>query len=268
MESVYGNTKDHVSTLNFSGISFAVKLVDIPKFEKQNEISVNVFGYEKSEVFPIHITRNRYDRHVNPLMISDHKKSYFCWIKDLNRLLYDQTTNKIRYHYCSYCLHGFTKERLLSDHIHYCQTHGPQKIELPKEEDKWLYYKDIRKQLKVPYIIYADFECLQQPIQGCVNDPNKSQTLNTTRLVPCGFTYKVVGLTSDQSKQPVVYRSVDAADKFVEYMVMEQKEIEQKFKLSEPMIMTGSDWQSFKKATHCHIYATKNWWRQSETTVM
>jgi hypothetical protein len=131
-----------------------------------------------------------------------------------------------------------------------------------------LYYKDIRKQLKVPYIIYADFECLQQPIQGCVNDPNKSQTLNTTRLVPCGFTYKVVGLTSDQSKQPVVYRSVDAADKFVEYMVMEQKEIEQKFKLSEPMIMTGSDWQSFKKATHCHIYATKNWWRQSETTVM
>jgi hypothetical protein len=65
--------KDHVSTLNFSGISFPVKLVDIPKFEKQNEISVNVFGYEKSEVFPIHVTRNRYDRHVNLLMISDHK---------------------------------------------------------------------------------------------------------------------------------------------------------------------------------------------------
>jgi len=48
--------KDHVSTLNFSGISRSVKLVDIPKFEKQNEISVNVFGYEKSEVFPIHVT--------------------------------------------------------------------------------------------------------------------------------------------------------------------------------------------------------------------
>jgi len=186
-------------------------------------------------------------------MISDHKKSHFCWIEDLNRLLYDQTTNKIRYHYCSYCLHGFTKERLINDHIQYCQTHGPQKIELPKEEDKWLYYKDIRKQLKVPYIIYADFECLQHPIQGCVDEPNKSQTLNTTRLVPCAFAYKVVGLTSDQSKQPVVYRSVDAADKFVEYMVMEQEEIEQKFKHCEPMIMTGSDWQSFKKATHCHI---------------
>jgi hypothetical protein len=62
-----------VSILNFSGISFPVKLVDIPKFEKQNEISDNVFGYEKSKVFPIHFTRNRYDRHVNLLMISDHK---------------------------------------------------------------------------------------------------------------------------------------------------------------------------------------------------
>ena len=47
--------KDHVSTLNFSGIWFPVKLVDIPKFEKQNEISVNMFGYEKSGVFPIHV---------------------------------------------------------------------------------------------------------------------------------------------------------------------------------------------------------------------
>jgi hypothetical protein len=60
-------------------------------------------------------------------------------------------------------------------------------------------------------------------------------------------------LTSDQSKQPVVYRSVDAADKFVEYMVIEQEEIEQKFKHCEPMIMTGSDWQSFKKVTHGDI---------------
>jgi hypothetical protein len=71
--------------------------------------------------------------------------------------------------------------------------------------------------------------------------------------MPCGFAYKVVGLKSDHSNQPVVYRGVDATDRFVEYMVMEQEEIEQKFKHCEPMIMTGSDWQSLKKATHCHI---------------
>jgi len=84
--------KDHESDLNFKDISFPVKMDDIPKFEKQNKLSVNVFRYEKNEVFPIHVTRNRYERHVNLLMISDHKKSHFCWIKDLNRYY---TTRKL-----------------------------------------------------------------------------------------------------------------------------------------------------------------------------
>jgi hypothetical protein len=36
-------------------------------------------------------------------------------------------------------------------------------------------------------------------------------------------------------------------------MVQEQEYIEQKFKHCEPMLMTGSNWQSFEKAKHCHI---------------
>jgi len=126
-------------------------------------------------------TKYRFERHVNLLMISDYRKNHYCWIKDLNRLLADQHSNTRRYHYCSYCLHGFTKERLLKEHIPYCQTHGPQKIELPKEEDKWLHYKDIRKQLKVPYIIYADLESMLIPTEGCANDPKISSTMKTTK---------------------------------------------------------------------------------------
>ncbi|CAG2215764.1 unnamed protein product [Mytilus edulis] len=243
--------KEHTSSLNFDTIMFPVKLADIPKFEKQNEISINVFGFNKGEVFPIHISKHRFEQHVNLLMISDNKKSHFCWIKNLNRLLGDQKSSEHKHFYCPYCLHGFTKERILNNHLPYCQTHGPQKIELPTEDNKWLHYKDIRKQLKVPYVIYADFECLQEPIV----DSNEcdQKTKKTTKHIPCGFAYKVVGLTPETSNEPVVYRGADAADKFVECMVQEQDNIEQKFKHCEPMIMTGSDWQSFKKATMCHI---------------
>jgi hypothetical protein len=35
-------------------------------------------------------------------------------------------------------------------------------------------------------------------------------------------------------------------------MVKEQEEIGQKFKHCEPIIMTGSDWQAFKKTSNCH----------------
>jgi hypothetical protein len=120
--------KDHINSINLEGIDFPVKMTDIPKFEKQNKIEINIFGYGKGGVFPIHTTKQRYDKHVDLQTISDGKKSHYCWIKDLSRLLGDQHSNTRRYHYCPYCLHGFIKERLLEDHIPYCQTHGPQKI--------------------------------------------------------------------------------------------------------------------------------------------
>jgi hypothetical protein len=85
----------YATELNFDGISFPMRMADIPKFEKQNQISVNVFGYEKGDVFPIHITTHRYDKHVYLLMRSDRKQSHFCWIKDLNRLLFNQKSCKI-----------------------------------------------------------------------------------------------------------------------------------------------------------------------------
>jgi hypothetical protein len=143
---------------------------DIPKFEKQNDMSINIFGYDKNEIFPVHITKYRFERHVNLLMISENRKNHYCWIKNLGRLLGDQDSNIRRYHYCPCCLHGFIKKRQLEKHISYCQTHGPQKIELPNDDDKWLYHKDIRKQLTVPYVIYADFESILIPIEGCEND--------------------------------------------------------------------------------------------------
>jgi hypothetical protein len=47
--------KGHDSDLNFKDISIPVKMDDIPKFEKQNDMSINIFGYEKNEIFPVRI---------------------------------------------------------------------------------------------------------------------------------------------------------------------------------------------------------------------
>ncbi|XP_071085832.1 uncharacterized protein [Haliotis cracherodii] len=247
--------KPYVGDLNFKGINFPVKLGDIPKFESQNEISINVFGYEKGQVFPLHISKEQHERCVNLLLISKGKKTHYCWIKNMSRLLAGRTKHDGKAFYCPYCLHGFTKEKLLQSHIPYCQTHGPQRVELPKEEDKWLSYqlKHVKKQLKAPYILFADFESLQVPISSCAQDPNLSSTEKLTKHLACGFAYKVVGLTTDHSKPPVIHRGLDAAEKFVDYMIQEQEDIVQKFKQGEPLHMTGCDWQNFKKATHCHI---------------
>ena len=59
-----------IDLLNFDGTSFPIKLCDVKNMEKLNEISVNVFGYEQSEVYPIHITPFRFARHVNLMLLS------------------------------------------------------------------------------------------------------------------------------------------------------------------------------------------------------
>ena len=64
--------------LNFSGIEFPVQTKDILKFENQNDISVNVFGYEKGNVYPIHLTKKRFQRHGDLLIISNGDRPHYC----------------------------------------------------------------------------------------------------------------------------------------------------------------------------------------------
>ena len=244
---------EYTNELNFEYITFPVKVKDIHKFEIQNKISVNVLGFEKGNLYPVHVTKERFDQHVNLLLLSDGQKSHYCWIKSMSRLLGHHNSDGHRYHYCIYCLQGFTSHRVLEKHQIYCKEHGAQQVELPKEEDKWLFYKDVRKQLKVPYIIYADFESFQIPISGCQNDPDSSFTEKSTHHVPSSFAYKVVGPNHELPKKPVVYRGPDVAEKFVDCMLQEMEEIESVFKHVEPMVMTKDDWRLFHKASRCHI---------------
>ena len=45
---------------------------------------------------------------------------------------------------------------------------------MPDEDNKILRYISGEQSLKVPFIIYADSECLLQKINGCQNNPKKS----------------------------------------------------------------------------------------------
>ena len=90
--------------------------------------------------------------------------------------------------YCCYCLHGLWKKRLLNNHMPYCLTHGAQRTEIPSEENKWLNYSDVSKQLKVPFVVYADFKCITETILTC--HPNICKSSTATRTI--GFHIKIV----------------------------------------------------------------------------
>ena len=66
--------------LNFNGIQFPMSLKQIPIFEKQNNISVNVYTLKKSggkfKIVPLHITSCKKETHINLLLLQN------CYIDD------------------------------------------------------------------------------------------------------------------------------------------------------------------------------------------
>ena len=80
----------------------------IKRVEQQNNLTINVFGWDKG-VIVHHISKQPEDMpRINLLLIEKAGKFHYTWIKDLNRLLRDQSKCSNRKHYCERCLHGYT----------------------------------------------------------------------------------------------------------------------------------------------------------------
>ena len=50
--------------LNMLGIKYPVELKQIPKIERQNNISINIFGLDSNELSPVYITKEKKVRHI------------------------------------------------------------------------------------------------------------------------------------------------------------------------------------------------------------
>ena len=119
-------------------------------------------------------------------------------------------------------------------------------------ENKWLSYTDISKQLKV--VIYADFECFfKTKIDTCTPNPSHSYTEKLTRHVPTGFTYKLVALYDDLSRDPVVFCGENVADMFIQHILKIQDRLDLVYRNPKPLHMTMEERSEFRSVEHCHI---------------
>ncbi|XP_018368693.1 PREDICTED: uncharacterized protein LOC108764802 [Trachymyrmex cornetzi] len=152
------------AVLNLTNIEFPMILKDIPKFERLNAVSINVYGIENKQILPLRLTGDNKEKHVNLLYLQDPRDDgvgHFTWIKDLSRLVRSQLTGKkVKKYFCDRCLHYFgSRERLQSLTID-CQKLNDCAIRLPSEDDRWLEFSNHRNQERVPFIVYADLECI------------------------------------------------------------------------------------------------------------
>ena len=126
--------KQFIEGLDYTNIEFPVSQRQHNKIEKQNDIRINVFGYEKGQPFPIHISKEEFKDQMNLLLITKDEKKHYVLIKDFNSFVYNQSKHKERKHFCTHCLQCFLSEIILANHVKNCLTiNGNQAINMPKK---------------------------------------------------------------------------------------------------------------------------------------
>lgn len=129
-----------------------------------------------------------------------------------------------------------------------------QRVTYPEEgENDTLEFKDFHKSIRVPFVIYADFECYAKPIHNAYPNPANSSTTHTKKFEACGYSYIVVSSNDKYTKQPVVYRGDDAVHHFFENIFAEEEYITHILDEPEPLIMNSETEKQFKNATNCYV---------------
>ena len=96
--------KEMITKLDYNNIEFPVSLKQINKIEKQNNINVNILGYDDKQVFPLYISNEKFDDHMEVLLFSEKENKHYILIKDFNRFMFNQTKHKAKKHFCMYYL--------------------------------------------------------------------------------------------------------------------------------------------------------------------
>ena len=242
--------------LDFTGIDFPTPVSQIGKIERQNPgTAINVFGWDKDEVIVYRLSeQDGNNPRINLMLTKKEENTHYSLIKRLTALLYDQTKHNESKHFCERCLHGFFKKDLLERHKPECKglLKSPTRTELPKEGENKMSFKNHHKQMKSPYVVYADFEYILRKMHGCEPSPEASFTVKTEKHEPCGFAYTIVR-SDGATYGPFNCRGEDAVFVFLSWLKEHERQMRAEMENKRPLVMTPEDWQKHRNATDCHM---------------
>ena len=224
--------------LKFDGVPYSGRYMPVTSlgdFEKNNDLSINVYGYEE-EVFPVHVTKQfKRHKHVNLLLlcpqacengddddehgienfhtIVDQRRGHYCVIKNMSGLLASQVSQtRARVFVCMRCLTIKNSAESLSEHERMCfqEEEEPVRCFMPGYEDKWLKFRNLGKRMKVSFVIVASFACYTMPILSN-DEPTEGFEVRERRLEPCAYSYVRISVDNSWPKDPVYYRGTTPA---------------------------------------------------------
>ncbi|XP_024871691.1 uncharacterized protein LOC112454486 [Temnothorax curvispinosus] len=216
-------------------------------------------GADDNAIVLLRLTDDKRDRHVNLLYLRDTlrgvNRGHFAWIKNLSRLVGLQlTVSRCAKHVCDQCLHYFYTRDKLDAHSVDCGQMNDCAIVLPNENDKWLSFDNHDRKERLPFVVYADLECLlEQRKRENVEGGARTERYAYQRHVPFSLGYYLC-CTYDDTASAYRCRGEDCVSWFVnEFRVLAHR-VKNKFSTNIAMVKLTEDEKSeFRLATHYHV---------------
>lgn len=254
----------HFSTvLRYDDIEFPISFNGISKFEKLNNVSINVYGFveegdglnRKSEIIPVYLSQHKSDKPVIHLLMlaveidSDEEDDmpnnrvfHFAYIRNLSRLLSAQISKHDHCTWlCDRCLSHFGTEAGLIRHKIECFNMNKSRVVVPEEQDKIIKFKNFKHKEPVPFCIYADIECLLEPLV----DRTVYQ-----KHVPYSIAYYLHCTFNDKISRFKINRGENCIAWFVNELKELAQSLDVHFKTIVPMVPMAND---LDYSENCHI---------------
>ena len=251
------NISPFINNYNWKDIECPSYSKDWKKFEQNNKrIALNILfvPYNTKQIRQAHISKynSKRDNQVILLMITDGEKWHYVAVKSISRLLRGITSNHDGDFYCLNCFRSYTTKRRLKKHERICRDHDFYYLKMPDENNKILRYIHGEKSLKVPFIIYADLECLLKKIDTCKNNPEKPYTEKKAKHKPSGYSLVTCCSFDKFKNKRKYYRGKDFIEMFCKDLRDQAMKIIN-YEKKNIIPLTNEKKEAYENQKNCHI---------------
>ena len=185
--------KPFIDQYNWKDINFPSTSKDWKKFEQNNEIALNILyvphNTRKIQVGSKSKNNLTCDKQVILLMITNGENWHYLTVKNLPGLLRGITSSHKEDFYCLNCFRSYRTRNKLQVHKKICENHDYCNVEMSTKVNNIIKYNQGEKYIKLPFVVYADLECLLEKMSTCQNNPNESSATEINKHTASGYSF-------------------------------------------------------------------------------
>ena len=145
---------------------------DMKEFESLNNVQVKVFGFEKSQLYPLRVSNYESSFMMDLLLLYECVWYHYVPITDLGKLVCYVREIMFRYS-CQFCRNCFWLCRDVLEgynlHLKTSSMNAPAVVHMPSPEQSMYKFSKFLATWSVPLVIYFDFESFLQPVASCAD---------------------------------------------------------------------------------------------------